>query len=322
MTSLKASPIYFMIELTISKQTVSRRHPIFVDLVVKTIDYDAYTVHPDFKEQAAMKKLISRVSAYAIQRQAIDKLSFTFNRDYLNESSIRKTNYGFATVVVHGNFFTVHLHREYIPTDELSLELYVKRAFRYLILCTPIFRLPTEKHETNIQNGEITNKFFPENEVHTAEEFFNRIYSQKALKCIELCFDVNKNLSTYLLHSDFFVEEGTTFYSQDYKKYDSGNKHKSFLCIYDKAKEQYDRKHQYVMCTQYRVEFRLYSESFTIVKKDKGKQLLSLCYDDLLTAVAPYILRRLKKLKINVAPLSKAIRHSHPALYMLLNRPK
>ena len=99
-----------------------------------------------------MKDQIQQVSAYEIQKQAIDKLSFTFDRDYLNEAS-RKTNYGFATVVVHGSYFTVHLHREYIPTNEPCLELFVKRAFRYLILGTALFKLPTHKEETNVKTG-------------------------------------------------------------------------------------------------------------------------------------------------------------------------
>lgn len=289
--------------------------------VVKFVSFIAYKACSDFKERKNMKNQIQQVSAYEIQKQAIDKLSFTFDRDYLNEAS-RKTNYGFATVVVHGSYFTVHLHREYIPTNELCLELFVKRAFRYLILGTALFKLPTHKEETNVKTGEITIKEFPENEVTTASEFFTRIYSQKRLKCMELCFDIHKKLANYLRREDFYLEKETTFYSKDFKYYISSNKHKSFLCIYDKAKQLIEQKHQNIMCTLYRVEFRLYSESFTIVKKNRGKDLLSLSYSEVLTTVAQYIHRRIKKLKMNVDALSYAIQDSHPALYMLLNRPK
>lgn len=288
--------------------------------ILNQVEFTAYTVSADRETINSIRKHIERVPENVISNQAIDKISFTFHRDFLNEDcNWWCLNLSFATVKVHGEYFTVHFHREYINPYVQSISDHLWMMFRYLILCTPLFKLPVLKRITiGTSDTVLEEKEFKENYITTADEFFSMIYKQRRLKCIELCFDVHKHLTNYVLWNEFKPYDGT-LYSNDFKIYDTGCKRWSILSIYDKAREQRERKHRNMQGTLYRFEIRLRSERFIIMKKDRGHKLLNQGYEDLLDDLMPCILKQIRKLGITVDMLKEALPENQKTLREILN---
>ena len=289
-------------------------------VLLKQVEFTAYTVSADRDERNSIRKNIERVPENVISDQSIDKISFTFHRDFLNEDcNWWCLNLGFATVKVHGEYFTIHFHREYINPYVQNISDHLWMMFRYLILCTPLFKLPITKRTTSGHSDKVLEeKEFKGNHITNTEEFFSLIYKQRRLKCIELCFDVRKHLTNYLVWNEFNLYKGT-LYSKDYKEYASGCKRWSAISIYDKAKEQRERKHKNINCTLYRFEIRLRSERFIIMKKNRGHKLLNQDYEGLLEDLMPCILKQIRKLGITVDMLKEALPKSQKTLRKILN---
>ena len=125
-------------------------------LLLKQVEFSAYTVSADRKEEREMRACIEEVPEHLIYDQAIDKISFTFHRDFLNEDcKWWCLNLEFVTVTVHGEYFTVHFHREYINPYVQSILNELQKMFRYLILCTPLFKLPITKRTTEGNSNKV-----------------------------------------------------------------------------------------------------------------------------------------------------------------------
>ena len=288
-------------------------------LLLKQVEFSAYTVSADRKEEREMRACIEEVPEHLIYDQAIDKISFTFHRDFLNEDcKWWCLNLEFVTVTVHGEYFTVHFHREYINPYVQSILNELQKMFRYLILCTPLFKLPITKRTTEGNSNKVLEeKEFEENHIKTADEFFSKIYKQKRLKCIELCFDVQKILTNYVVKKEYNPFRGT-LYSKDYKIYASGCKRRSVISVYNKEKQLKEVKHKNIQGTLYRFEIRLRSERLIVMKKDRGEKLLNQSYGDLLEDVLPCILKQIRKLGITVNMLKEALPESQKTLRSIL----
>lgn len=312
-----ASPIFFMTKINIVKQVRTTRN--LEGNISRSIEYDAITIKTPYMYYHKYGDRIRRQIGDYTYYHSIDKLSYTFPRDLLNEDGYAlryKSGAISITLTKNGDYFVVNLHREYIPHDR-NIAQYVKDAFEYLIYCMGVFKLPTKKTVTDYRkNKKVMVKSLPENNVATPDEFFRRIYEQRKLSCIELCFDMHLNMLPLFKLDDFTVVN-TTLYSNDYKVYGSGNMKRSLLCIYDKAKEQKARKNRNLYCLLWRLEMRLHANSFTILKK-KERELLDNDYEGLLEWLKPYIRRHLRKLGIDFSKLIEALPDEQWWLYNLL----
>ena len=293
--------------------------------VIGKVEFKAYTVWAGKKAAETVALEIERQPNDAIKFNAIDKISFTCHRDYLNEISDYKTHKrGAFSITTHGEYFTIHIHREYIPLN-MNLSAFVHKVFKQIILGTEIFKVPVEKTEKPSQKK----KFYKGNVCNSPSEFYNIIFKQLRLKCIELCFDMHSRIMNYVNGDNFFNHCGT-LYSKDYKVYQvrphkckellvDGSKTHSIICIYDKAKEQRERKKKEMKDELYRFEIRLRSERFSILKKERGSELLDNDYPSLLKALMPVIVKHFKKLNIDVSVLKASLPRTQKILFEILN---
>ena len=271
-------------------------------VLCRDIEFDAITVETTRDEWKQYGKLITRNTNDNWYYHGIDKICYIFPRDYLDEKGHGcKYKNGAVTITLLKNFeyFLVCIHKEYIPQGA-NLKEYVRDVFKYIVYCTSVFKLPVKKTVIDYRkNGEITETEYPENNVTTPEEVFERIYSQRKLHSIELCFDMHLNLYR-LFNPDEFNKSskcGNTLYSKDYRVYESKNRKLSMLCIYDKAEQLWKKKHRRIYCTLWRFELRLFTASFTIMKNN-GDELLNRSYEELLETLEPHLRRHIRKLGI------------------------
>lgn len=293
--------------------------------VLGKVEFKAYTVWAGKKATETVPLEIERQPNDVIKFNAIDKISFTCHRDYLNEiSDYKKYTGGLFSISTHGEYFTVHIHREYIPLD-MNLSAFVHKVFKKIILETEIFKVPVEKTEKPSQKK----TFYKGNVCNSPLEFYNIIFNQLRLKCIELCFDMHSRIMNYVNGENFFNHFGT-LYSKDYKVYKvhphkckglliNGSKRYSIICIYDKAKEQRERKKKEMKEELYRFEIRLRSERFSILKKERGSELLDNDYPSLLKVLMPVIVKHFKKLNIDVSVLKASLPRTQKMLFEILN---
>lgn len=280
-------------------------------------EIEACKVETDFKTYQEYKKLIERQTGNEHYYHAIDKLTFSFPRDYLKRNfDSSKYKNGPFSINVNRSYFSLHIHKEYLPIDT-SIEDSVKNIFKYIIYCKDVFVLPLKKTSYDYISGEVREYYYPENKVDTEEEFVEKIYSKRILKCIELCFDMHLNIRKFLDISEFRIFK-STLYSKDYTVYSSGNVKTSLICIYDKAKQLLEKKHKDIGCTLWRFEIRLYSTSFSVMKKNGGKDLLNCTYEELVMKLLPYIRKRVKKQRICFERLLEVLPDSQHLLRIIL----
>lgn len=210
----------------------------------KVCEVETYRLVFDSSTREKYAKAPERQTGDFHYHNGIDKMAFLFKQEYLNPYSpaIEHNKSGLFTLNRHGDYFTVNIHKEYIPTDE-NLEAFVESVFRYLVFSQDLFFLPIRKTEYNHETGEITETDFQCGSVDSDEEFFQKIYESRKLKCIELCFDMNIRVRRYLKPEDFHDYKGT-LYSKDYRVYDSGNVKESFPFL-DFNARNYARTSQY-----------------------------------------------------------------------------
>ena len=265
----------------------------------RLIEYGAYTVEPDFMSY----KALHRYNKGLITPSSIDKIGFTFSRDYFNaKDNTMKYKNGAVSLVPIGAYFLYNINNEYISLNT-NLENQVLHTFEHTVYGTDIFQIPYSKTIQDCNTGEIYSEEIPlENEVKNSGEFFERIYSMKKLNVIELCFDFNipysKMVKEYLYATDFNPdsEEENTLYSKDYHCTEDGHRRKSILCVYDKTLQL--RKKKGIRTTQdiTRIEFRIYSRNFHVLTYP---DILNRTYTELVEYLIPYIVRYMRK-KMNI----------------------
>lgn len=266
-------------------------------------EIEAYRIEPenekDEKERLKYKKAIKRQTSDEHYYHGIDKMSYVYSNDYINTVTLRKSVFknGPVTITQHGQFVTINIQKEYIPIDE-NLETYIESIFKYLVFYKRLFILPRKRITLDHQTGSVKVEVRQENDVETEEEFFKRIYSLRKLKCIELCFDMHFNIRNYFDMKLFNIVKSTIYSKADYRVYGSMNVKKSMLCIYDKRKEQKERKHKELSCTFERFEIRLFDTSFKVIQEGNNG-LLDCTYEELIVKLTPLIRKHLKKLNID-----------------------
>lgn len=280
-------------------------------------EIEACKIETDFEVYKEYSKLIERQTGNEHYYHAIDKLSFSFSIDYLNKnwhSYVYKN--GLFSLNIHGNYFTLHIHKEYLPIDK-NIEDSIKNIFKYIVYCKNVFILPLKKTSYDYISGEVREYLYPDNKVDTEEEFLEKIYSKRILKCIELCFDMHLNTREFLDISEF-ISLKDTLYSKDYTVYSSRNIKKSLLCIYDKAKELREKKNRNIDCMLWRFEIRLYNTSFSVMKKNGGRDLLNCTYEELVMKLLPHIRKHIKKQEICFNRLLEVLPDNQYLLRMIL----
>ena len=265
----------------------------------RIIEYGAYTVEPYYKAYRG----IQRYNSDLITPSGIDKIGFTFNRDFFNAKD-NTMNYknGAVSLVPIGAYFLFNINNEYISlNDNLAYQVY--DIFKHTILGTNIFQIPYSKVIKDCITGEVYSEEMPiGNSVKDASEFFECIYRMKKLNVIELCFDFNmpysKMVDEYLYETDFNpdIEEKRTLYSKDYHCTKDGHRCKSILCVYDKTYQLRTKKGIRTTQDITRIEFRIYSRNFHVLKHS---DILNRPYTELVEYLTPYIVRYMRK-KTNI----------------------
>ena len=201
-----------MLDLSNKKQV--RRTRNLKGELCRDIEFDAITIETTRDEWRQYGKLMTRNTYEEWYYHAIDKICYIFPRDYLDEQGYAcKYKSGAVSVTLLRNYeyFLVNIHKEYIPQGT-NLREYVREVFRYMVYCTSVFKLPVRKTVIDYRkNGEITEIEFPENNVATPEEVFEKIYRAKKLHSIELCFDMHMNMRR-LFNPAEFNTCGTSLY--------------------------------------------------------------------------------------------------------------
>ena len=287
--------------------TYERKRPGFG--VVKTVEFDCITFFNRELKKTLGKTIAFQNSALR-ETMGIDKLTFSFHRDFLNEypDLMMRQKRGFeisylgkaVTVNINKSKFDVHLHREYIHLSTV-LSKYVEKVFRYLILCTNLFKLPLHKKITDKETEKIKEIDYPQfKNITTEEEYFQAIYSQRKLTCIELYFDFyGIDMKPYLPRKLRNIVGDTSVYSDDYRKYKNGIERRSMMVLYDKTCEQKDRKNRSIKPTIRRFEIRLYPYSFSCMKGTKGLELMDHTYSGLLDVLSKPIKSHIKRRRMN-----------------------
>ena len=295
---LATSPIYFMIEKFIFRKSTTVDNG--VEQYCLEHEIEAYRIKNNIEDCIQYKKNIRKQTDDKHYYHSIDKLTFVYSADYLDSYVLSKSvmKKGAVTIDRHGKYFNVQIHNEYIPINE-NLESFIKDVFKYLVYYKNLFILPLKKITYNQKTGVVNVCINPENDVKTEEEFFDRIYSMRKLKCIELCFDMHINIRKYFDKDVFNYYKGTLYSNADYRVYGSKNIKKSMLCIYDKAKQLQDEKNTKITCTLERFELRLFTSSFVIMKNSNENGLLNCTYYELVKKMTPYIRKYLRKLNID-----------------------
>ena len=302
--------------------------------VMKRVSFD-YIKFLDPELGQSINKNIVRQHSLLMDKMSIDKLTFKYHRDFLNEGDIPeeleklknglKVTFlkGAVTIRAYGEWFWIDLHREYMPLDK-PLSEYVETVLRYLILCTKLFKLPIHKETEEYEGGTIKEKDYSEfSNITTDEEYFQSIYDQRQLDCIELCFDFHGfRMMPYLPKEFRFNIEKNTYYLNDYRKYRNGSKHRSMITLYDKRKQQEDKKPRHVRGIWERFEIRLYPYSFSCMKGDKGLELLNHTYEELLDIVSKPIKSHIKRYGMDFTEFREHLPEGYERLYMLLSVPK
>ena len=290
-------PSNYEIELN----SISYASPRFAEdkkTIQRIIEYGAYTVEPYHKAY----KTLPKYNQELITPSGIDKIGFTFNRDYFNaKDNTMKYKNGAISLVPMGAYFLFNINNEYISLEN-NLQNQVNNIFNSAVYGTNIFQIPYSKTIQDYGTGEIYSVKMPlENKVLNSIEFFERIYSMKKLNVIELCFDFNMPYSKileYLYETDFCpdVEKKNTLYSADYHCTEDGHRRKSVLCIYDKTEQLKTKKKMRTTQDITRIEFRLYRSSFHVLTHP---DILNRTYTELVEYLTPYIVRYMRK-KTNI----------------------
>lgn len=286
----------------------------------RDIEFDAITIETTRNEWRQYGKLTTRNTDEEWYYHAIDKICYIFPRDYLDEQGYAcKYKSGAVTVTLLRNYeyFLVNIHKEYIPQGT-NLGEYVREVFRYMVYCTSVFKLPVRKTVIDYRkNGEITEFEFPENNVTTPEEVFEKIYRAKKLHSIELCFDMHMDMRK-LFNPAEFNTCGTSLYSKDYRVYESKNRRPSMLCIYDKADQLREKERRLIHCTLWRFELRMFAGSLSIMKN--GDELLNRSYEELIEILEPLLRKHIRKLGIDFKRFLDKIPDNQKWLRRLLSK--
>lgn len=276
-------------------------------LVNKDIEFDALFVEPASDESLSYSDCFNRQFERDLKK-GIDKLTFSLPRDYCNESFRNHFKNGAVTTRTWGNFMFIDIHREYIPHGD-NLLAHCNNAIGYL-LCGGAFKIPITKttcsyNETGEQVS-VKEEKFDTQQYRTFDLFSNHIRQQLKLSCIELCFDYQLPIRSYLNKEQFLGEQGT-LYSPDYKVYGNGNRKKSFVCVYDKAKQLRDSKHRIMYRKQLeRVEFRLYRQWHKRMFVE-WENFLDTSYTGLLAKCTPVIRKQCEEMHIDFSRLCEQL---------------
>lgn len=267
--------------------------------IQRIIEYEAYTV----ESYHSAYKSLQKYNKELITPSGIDKIGFTFSRDYFNaKDNTMKYKNGAISLVPLGAYFLFNINNEYISLEN-NLKNQVNNIFNSTVYGTNIFQIPYSKTIQDCETGEIYSEEMPaDNEVKNSIEFYERIYSLKKLNVIELCFDFNmpysKMVNEYLYETDFNpdLKEENTIYSKDYHCTEDGHRRKSILCVYDKTLQLMKKKGIRTTLDITRLEFRVYSRNFNVLKHP---DILDRTYNELVEYLTPYIVRYMRK-KTNI----------------------
>ncbi len=268
--------------------------------VTKLLTFDAVFVNgdaslADYRSNKANKEFY--------RHPGIDKIGLSLPLDYLNEKEAKhcKFSNGMFSTRTHGAYFHIDVHGEYLDAGK-SLISQIKPIITFL--CKRSFFKVPQRKET-ITFSQTTGEIISVKEEHYKEapedinEFIEIIYSKILLTNIEIKFDYERSIKKLFKPLDFNIIEGT-LYSKDYKIYKGGKRLKSFLCIYDKAKQLDEVKHTCLATPINRIECKLFSQALSY---HGSMKLLEGNFIELFQRVKPIIVKKLKKLNIDFSLL-------------------
>ena len=300
----------------------------------KNITYDAYFLNNDTVLNG--KQNIKKNPNFYSQA-GIDKIGLCLPLDYLNEDiSCFYSNGPFSTRK-HGGCFHIDIHGEYL--DSMANLLIQTESIIDILLIKGFFKIPIQKSvvefnpdtglmegysqaflqksvvEFNPDTGEVTNTSetqyseIPENCLQFKQIILNKL----SLTNLELKFDTELRLQQLLKQSDFNTFSDT-LYSKDYHYYNESNRKKSFLCIYDKTKQEHEVKKYDIGSPVNRFEIRLFSAS---LKYHGGVSLLNNTFAGLYSSIEQLLIKKLSKLYVDFSMLTEALPTDSPLQKLL-----
>lgn len=300
--------------------------------LVKLVDFEYISMTLPESKEKLREGIVHQYSPFMDSR-GIDKLSFRYHRDWLKENKVidEKGNikrigdcyrqsylYKAVEIIIGKSYFWINLNGEFIPLDR-PLNEYVEQVFRYLILCTSLFKIPLRKESTDLITGEVKSKIYPENQsISTAEEYFHVIYDKRELTCIELCFDFHAEMRQYLPNEFSKIIGDSTLYTNDYRKYKNGWEHRSMLTLYDKRVQQNTKRHRHIHVSWERFEIRLFPYTFSCLKGESGRKLLDNTYDELIEVLSTPIKSHIKRYKLDFSDFVNQLPKGYEILEELL----
>jgi hypothetical protein len=235
-------------------------------------------------------------------QEGLDKIELIINKDYVNEHCylFKSLRNGSVTLRNNGQYFYITIHRESIKLEENILQQIYGVVWK--LMDEGLFKIPLNIKVLDYATGEIVverKEMHHIEDVRNAKDFYDIIISHLSLSCIEWYCDIQwkGGVADLFDHNQFNLYK-STFYSKDYKYYDSNrSKQKSLLCIYDKSAQLREVKKLSMKEETTRMEFRLrksfHREMFSSL------DVLDGTYDEFLTKIQKHLVKKVKMLGID-----------------------
>lgn len=244
----------------------------------------------------------SKFSQADFMEEGLDKIEFTLNLNYVNEHCylFKSLRNGSVTLRNNGQYFYITIHREYIKLGENLLQQVYGVVWE--LMDEGLFKIPLNKEVLDYATGEIVverKEMHHIEDVRNAKDFYDIIISHLSLSCIEWYCDIQRKggVADLFDHNQFNLYK-STFYSKDYKYYESNHsKQSSLLCIYDKSAQLREVKKLSMKEETTRMEFRLrksfHREMFSSLDVLDGTN------DEFLTKIQKHLVKKVKMLGID-----------------------
>jgi len=256
------------------------------------------------------------VSKYT--REGIDKIELTINLDYVNEYSnvLFTLKNGSVTVKKKANYLHISIHREYLELEKNLLEQIEKVIWK--LLQSGLFKIPLSKQVCIVQSGVVTSDetfSYSGTDTISLNDFFSIIINKISISNVEVFYDFEGKSIFNMFNEDEFSKYKTTFYSKDYKYYDSGSKRNSLVCIYDKSEQLKDVKKIACNPNITRLEFRVFKKFNK--KMFSSLEIFNTTFSGFISRIDERLAKQLKKLKISFIDFFKKVNVSNSLMSIL-----
>ena len=266
------------------------------------VNYDAWFLAGGVRVR---NQFANKFPVATYMESGIDKLGFTLDRDFVNESNplIYSLTNGGVSLANIGAYLHTFIHREYIDHKENVLDQVVDTFWNLFL--EGIFKIPVKKVTLDVDQNPISEPIYFDYSFNDEKEVFNIIHSQIGFSNIELFFDYLFDILSLLNKSEYNIIEGSTYYSQDYKFYYANkSKRLSVLAAYDKAGQLERVKDELINYILHRFELRGQKKRISIMN---NLNCLDGNYEKVFQNFAEPFAKQLRKLNNDFSKLNSVL---------------